>query len=104
MQIILYKISDMYFLCVTNRLEKLSVQVLGKVSPSENVHDRITDGGADLRLKQETAEDGMARLQSKFQNFNAKVNQNVGRRTYGQHQSITRNGSAIQPKSQLNLR
>ena len=25
--------------------------------------------------QQETAEDGMARLQSKFQNFNTKVNQ-----------------------------
>ena len=31
--------------------------------------------------KQETAEDGMAGLQSKFQNFNAKVNQNVDRQT-----------------------
>ena len=30
---------------------------------------------------QETAEDGMAGLQSKFQNLNAKVNQNVDSRT-----------------------
>ena len=31
--------------------------------------------------KQETAEDGMAGLQSKFQNFNTKVNRYVDRQT-----------------------
>ena len=56
--------------------------------------------------KQETAnsEDSMARSQSKFQNLNKKVNQNVDRQIAGQtdehHQSISQNRSAIQPKTQ----
>ena len=48
--------------------------------------------------KQETAEDSMARLQSKFQNLNVKVYQNVDRQTYGHHQSISRNCFAIRSK------
>ena len=34
-----------------------------------------------MQTKQETAEDDMAGLQSKFQNFTAKVNQNADRQT-----------------------
>ena len=55
--------------------------------------------------EQETAKDSKAGLKSKFQNFNAKVNQNVDirqmdivRQTDRQHQSIGRNYLAIKPK------
>ena len=53
-------------------------------------------------IKQETAEDVMAGLQSKFQNLNAKVKQNVDRQTDdgtdGHHQSLRWNCFAIRPK------
>ena len=54
------------------------------------------------RTGQETAENCTARLQSKFQNLNAKVNQNVDRQTDGHHQSISRNCFAIRPESEQN--
>ena len=53
-----------------------------------------------INLKQETAKDSMAALQSNFQNLNAKVNQNVDiRRTDGQYHSVSWNRFAIQPMS-----
>ena len=53
-------------------------------------------------FEQETAEDGMAGLQSKFQNLNEKVNQmltdeQTDGQTDGHHQSISRNCFAIRP-------
>ena len=47
-----------------------------------------------LILQQETPEDGMARLQSKFQNFKAKVNQNVDRQ-------MDRQTNIINPKARI---
>ena len=49
--------------------------------------------------KQETAKDGMAGLQSKFQNFNTKVNQmwTTDRQTDAHHQSVNLNCFAIKP-------
>ena len=59
-----------------------------------------------LHSKQETTEDDMAGLQSKFQYLNGKVNQmltdgRTDRRTDGHHQSISRTCFAIRPKSIL---
>ena len=47
-------------------------------------------------LKQETAEDGMARLQSQFQNINTKVNQMW--RTEGQMDGLTAGQTEILTK------